>query len=225
MVKNKPSNNNKSYDLIRSDGAQDPFDRILIVCEGKKTEPAYFSEIKNKHRLPTAYVRILSGSGTAPIQIIGHAEKLFKEGCPGGSFEKESFDKIYAVFDRDNHHSYFDALNKADRLHNTLINDERDTVPFIAIPSNPCFELWLLLHYKDVNALMTCKNVITELQNHYSNYAKSSRDTYSITERYLADAFRRANTIKQRTDKSSDSHPVTYVDELVEVLQNLRSEI
>lgn len=35
-----------------------PYDRVLIVCEGAKTEPNYFREIRDAYRLSTANIDI-----------------------------------------------------------------------------------------------------------------------------------------------------------------------
>jgi hypothetical protein len=54
---------------------------FLIVCEGEKTEPNYFREIRAAHRLHTANVEVQpSELGTAPIQVVQYAQTLFKNG-------------------------------------------------------------------------------------------------------------------------------------------------
>ncbi|MDR1462688.1 MAG: RloB family protein [Azoarcus sp.] len=53
------------------------YDRILIVSEGSKTEPNYFSEIRVAYRLHTANVMVRPGElGTAPIQVVQCAQEL-----------------------------------------------------------------------------------------------------------------------------------------------------
>jgi FMN phosphatase YigB (HAD superfamily) len=42
--------------LARKQGLREPFDRVLIVCEGSKTEPLYFQELRAYYRLNTAHV-------------------------------------------------------------------------------------------------------------------------------------------------------------------------
>ena len=46
--------------LARKLGRRASYDRILIVSEGSKTEPNYFSEICAAYRLPTANVEVRS---------------------------------------------------------------------------------------------------------------------------------------------------------------------
>jgi hypothetical protein len=44
--------------LERKQNQRASYDRVLIVSEGSKTEPLYFKEIKNAHRLQTANVEV-----------------------------------------------------------------------------------------------------------------------------------------------------------------------
>ncbi len=103
MAPNRHSRERLAHDLRRKRGDRATFDRILIVCEGKKTEPNYFEEIRQELRLPKTEVRVLhSDAGTEPRLIVDHAVAVF--------LEDPSFDIVYAVFDRDEHKTYHDAL-------------------------------------------------------------------------------------------------------------------
>ena len=87
------------------------YDRVLIVSEGSKTEPLYFKEIKKAHRLQTANVEVHpSALGTEPIQVVRYAKQLFEAGDPYKRVRARAFEKVFAIFDRDDHRSYFDAL-------------------------------------------------------------------------------------------------------------------
>lgn len=73
--------------LERKAGRRASYDRILIVTEGSVTEPYYFREIRSTFRLQTANVQVLpGGDGTAPVQVVNYAERLFLQ----GSIEKIS---------------------------------------------------------------------------------------------------------------------------------------
>ncbi len=37
--------------LKRKKGSKPPYDRVLIVCEGRKTEPLYFNDIRMQNRV------------------------------------------------------------------------------------------------------------------------------------------------------------------------------
>jgi hypothetical protein len=52
-------------DLRRKSGKRPPYDRVLIVCEGEKTEPQYFEEIRKINRVPAVHVRV----GAVPMMV------------------------------------------------------------------------------------------------------------------------------------------------------------
>lgn len=199
-------------------------DRILIVTEGSKTEPQYFGEICSANRLHSAKVEVRpSELGTAPIQVVEYAEQLFKQGDKHKHIRPRSFDRVYAVFDRDEHLSYFEALNKAEQLDGKLKNDEKHPVSFKAIASIPNFELWLLLHYEDIQTPLSRQEVITRLKRHLIGYSKSMRNTFGSTRPHLDTAIQRAEKLATRFTEHSDPEPFTAVVNLVKVLTTLRS--
>jgi len=103
--------------------------RILIVTEGSKTEPLYLEEIRAAHQLHSANVEVQPGQlGTAPIQVVRYAQQLFEEGDLYKGIRPKSFDQVYAVFDRDEHDSYFNALSLAQSLDGKLRSDGLPTV-------------------------------------------------------------------------------------------------
>ena len=98
--------------------------RILIVSEGSKTEPQYLEEIRAAYQLHSANVAVQpSQLGTAPLQVVGYARQLFEAGDLHKGIRPRSFDEIYAVFDRDDHDSYFNALGVVKSLDGRLRND------------------------------------------------------------------------------------------------------
>lgn len=81
-------------------------DRILIVSEGSKTEPNYFNEIRSFCRLSTANIEVRrSELGTAPIQVVEYAQSLFEQGDSHKKIQPRAFERVYVVFDRDQHES------------------------------------------------------------------------------------------------------------------------
>ena len=54
---------------------REPYKRLLIVCEGSKTELLYFEGIKDRYRLRAANVRVTS-KGTAPTSVVKRASEL-----------------------------------------------------------------------------------------------------------------------------------------------------
>jgi hypothetical protein len=141
----KPRNKPNVRSLSRRTNTRERSEAILIICEGKKTEPNYFNAIKREYRLPS--VRVLPSDGTDPKQVVNYAWKLFKDGDSSMHIDPKSFGYVYAVFDRDDHQGYQKAIDYAHDLGN---RKTKGLESFKAIASNPCFELWLLLHFQAV---------------------------------------------------------------------------
>lgn len=201
------------------------YTRILIVTEGSKTEPLYLEEIRAAHRLNSAHVEVQPGQlGTAPIQVVRYAQQLFGEGDLHKGIRPKSFDQVYAVFDRDDHDSYFNALNLAHSLDGKkLRNDDRQLVRFKAIASIPSFELWLLLHYEDVQAPIHRDEVIARLKNHIPGYDKGAGGTFAATRHRLAAATQRAQALAAKFSAYTGPEPFTALHELVTLLTTLRA--
>lgn len=144
------------------------------MSEGSKTEPNYLHEIRQIYRLHTANLAVYpSELGTAPIQVVEYAKTLFEQGDARKSIPPRAFEQVYAVFDRDDHNSYVNALNLAESLDGKLKNDCKQGVRFQAIASVPSFELWLLLHYEDIQAPIHRKEVMARLKKHLPHYEKA----------------------------------------------------
>lgn len=220
---NSPKERQKKQ-LERKLGRRASYDRILIVSEGSKTEPLYFTEIRASFRLHTANVEVRHCElGTAPIQVVEYAKELFENGDRHKHIEPRAFERVYALFDRDDHTSYFNALQRAEMLDGKLRNDSKRAVKFKAVASVPCFELWLLLHYEDIQAPLHRDEVLHRLKRHISGYEKGAGGTYAITCDHKEVAIQRAERLASRFSAYTDPEPYTAVAELVEFLTNLRS--
>ena len=121
-------------ELERKKGRRASYDRILIVSEGSKTEPNYFGEIRMAYSLPTANVVARpSQYGSAPVQVVQYAKALFEHGDSHKNIQPRAFERVYAVFDRDDHASYTEALKLAASLDGKLKNDAKQFIRFEAI--------------------------------------------------------------------------------------------
>ena len=201
-----------------------PYARILTVTEGSKTEPLYLEEICAAHRLNSANVEVHPARrGTAPIQVVRYAQQLFSDGDPHKGIRPRSFDRVYAVFDRDEHESYFNALSLAGSLDGKLRNDDQQPVQFKAVASVPSFELWLLLHYEDVKHPISRDLVMHKLRRYLPGYEKGAGGAFAATQGRLDAAVHRAQALAVRFSAYTAPEPFTGVHELVQMLLKLRS--
>lgn len=133
------------------------------------------------------------------------------------------FDRIFAVFDRDDHHTYAAALAKAIGLTQHMQNDERRKAPFQAIASIPCFELWLLLHFEDVLASLHRDEVYLRLKKHLPLYQKGDKGLWESTKTHLAAAQNRATSLAQTHTAAEGIKPYTNMHELIQRLMQLKN--
>jgi hypothetical protein len=202
--------------LARRQGKRPPYDRILIVCEGSKTEPLYLDDIRKQLRIPTADVKVIhSANGTEPRQVVDSAEQMF--------LASRNFDLVVAVFDKDDHLTYNNALSRAAALDQTLRNSDRKPVGFKAVPSVPCFELWILLHFQDIHAFWHRNDVIAAVSNEgrLPDYRKGSIGIYATTENRIPEATARAEYLRTQFNPATGTDPYTDMDWLVGKLRSL----
>ena len=200
--------------LRRRRATKAPYDVILIVCEGAKTEPNYFTELVKAFRLSNANVRIC-GRGSDPLSVVNFAIETFRQ--------EQEFDRVYCVFDRDRHTTYDAAPNKVRRTR--LGRGSR----IFAIPSVPCFEFWLLLHFAYTTRPFDtpagdsiCSMVIEELKNHIPPYQKGQQDIFYKIQDKLDNAITNARRVEQFHQTSGTDNPSTLVHSLVEYLRDLK---
>jgi len=188
---------------------------VLIVCEGKKTEPKYFNFLKKEWVAPGVNVEICGREcGSAPINVVDFAIGQ-KQGAQK-SESRDKYDQVWCVFDVDKHESLARALDKASA------NGLR-----VAL-SNPCFEYWYILHFeKTGRAFQSSAEAVKRLKKHYSEYDKGNS---SICEKIFKDtdlAIKHSEEViieKQWGDNLSHCNPSTHVHRLVKLLQDIAKE-
>ncbi len=209
---NRGGRKNRERSLARRAATRLPYPRVLIVTEGKKTEPLYFHAIKRELRRPNVHLAIVHAGYSEPLQIVERALEKFRE-----TFE---FDRVYAVFDRDEHLTYSDALRVAASYNCREKNDLDEPVPFEAIPSVPCFELWLLLHFEDIQAPLHRKEAFKRVKGHLPLYDKGYEHAYRDTQMQIAVATQRAERLRGRFRADNGADPFTTVNVLVALLRS-----
>jgi hypothetical protein len=109
-----------------------------VVCEGKVTEPAYINGFVRTLRNATVEVRIHGEHGD-PRRLVDMAKEEKQRAEDEARRRQDEFlayDEVWCAFDRDQHERFHDACQMA-----------RDNQLELAV-SNPCIELWLLLHFR-----------------------------------------------------------------------------
>ncbi|WP_029462845.1 RloB family protein [Serpentinimonas barnesii] len=224
MGKDKqPKHRQAARDLKRRAAVRQPYERLLIVCEGAQTEPQYLREIQQTFRLATAHVQVLhSQIGTEPQQVLEYALTVFKEGDRERGVHAGEFDRIVVVFDRDEHKTYHAALAQAAAQSGKIRNDNRAAVPVDVVASVPCFELWLLLHFEDVHAPLHRHEALQRLKRHLPSYEKGSGGHWAAALDRMELATQRAQRLAKATTAHDGTQPYTAMHELVSRLVHLK---
>ena len=89
---------------------------------------------------------------------------------------------------------------------------------FQAIPSVPCFEIWLLLHFEDVLAPMHRTEVYHRLKAYLPDYDKGQAGHFAATRTLLDAASLRATHLAKKFDAHDAPHPYTEIHRLVNLL-------
>ena len=149
-------------DLRRRKHFTEPRPRILVCCEGQVTEPSYFNRLKREGHNILLHVEVKPG-GKVPQTLVDYALDLKREAEKKARGQKDDnlkYDEVWCVFDVDAHPHLLDAKQKA----------EANRIE-MAI-SNPCFELWLLLHFQDQRAHIERHQVQSACRGHMPGYDK-----------------------------------------------------
>ena len=195
--------------------------KVLIVCEGEKTEPNYFRSFNMMNNSSgLVYEVSCAGGRISTVQVVDRAIALKDEAIASGN----PYDSVWAVFDKDDFRdSDFDnAINKGE-AHG--IN---------CAWSNEAFELWYVYHFDARSTAMKrseYKKIINTRVNDkgYKNgnerfsYKKNDPDMRRILSACQCDESIAIQRAKQQADSFEDysfhSHnPCTMVYKLVNLL-------
>ena len=182
----------------------------LIVCEGEKTEPNYFKAIVETRNSSVISVD-LEGIGSSTVKLVKEAIRLRDK-------DKNKYDRVWAVFDKDDFHDFNKAIE--------LANQNNIKTAW----SNEAFELWYVLHFQYLDTAISRKRYI-EIINRYFRafiptfkYEKNSTDFYHILKKYCNEDQAISNAkrlVSNYTDYNfSSHHPCTMVYNLIEELRH-----
>jgi hypothetical protein len=204
--------------LRRRGPQREPYDYVLIVCEGGKTEPNYLNEMIRHLQLSSANVKVTGDCGSNPRSIVDDAIRRFDD--------DPRFDRVFCVFDRDTHDYYDESLQRV-REHSLVRRDGRRRLgraKFEAITSVPCFEYWVLLHFEYTTAeLLRFADVQTRMRAHNDlrGYSKGGRGLFDLLQPRLSTALQHADRANAAALASDTDNPSTRMPDLMRYLMEL----
>jgi hypothetical protein len=191
--------------------------KVWIVCEGPKTEKKYFESFRSQKEIRYANIEIysISGKNTDPLGIVKYANSHLKE----WGVDFRGGDGVWCVFDVDS--------NKDQILRESYDLAMRKNVQ-IAL-SNPCIELWFLIHYQDQHAGLERDQAKSEFKKFQPRYDGEVNNT-SLNP-LLPKAIERAKHLNDMHDRAgrklvtTESNPSSQIFRLIEFIQDLVQNI
>jgi len=172
-------------DFFRDSNSKPKEKIIVLAYEGNNTEAIYFETLKEDVRFNDDLIYLVSlrrpknDTNSAPKHVFNKLKKEVKN-----EYNFDETDELWMIIDRDSWSNIPEIFS--------LCNAEGNF--FLAL-SNPCFELWILLHLKDLNDFNQ-----QELIDIHTNAKISSKKTYlkNLLSTILADGY---NESKPRPER------------------------
>ena len=207
----KPGRSFSSKKRNRQNRKEKPM--ILITAEGRnETEAKYF----NGFRTPDCpYIIKFHKAGhlTDPTKL---AESIRKR-WDAEEADERTGDMAFVVVDLDNKESKAKEIQQ--------LETKNRVEKFIV--SNPCFEIWYLLHYEySTRSYMNADAVIRELKKHYPEYEKTS-EMFPLLKDKMGNAITNAEKLEDYHKAEEHLHPdasynpYTDVHELVKIVTKI----
>lgn len=132
----------------------------LVICEGE-TEVGYISLLKTWYKSPVRIVSHIEGTKITPSLVEKRAKEL----------RISQWDKVHTFLMYD--------------MDVQTINEKLLRCKAEKLLSNPCFEMWLLLHAKDQKAPVNTEAVIKELKKSAPMWKSYSKSSFTDTQKKL----------------------------------------
>ena len=205
----------KDRSLRRRVEFRTPKRTFLVFCEGTRTEPDYITALRQEPAVrdsASVDIRIdLNASGAVPLTLVNAAA----EARDRNSREQGEIDEVWCLFDVEwpqNHPKLPEARAKA------TVSDVR-----LAI-SNPCFELWLALHFDNRTAWLDNAAAGKLRRDHDKSSGKGLDGSVYMPRRADAAQRARALTAKHAGDGTEFPHdnPSSGMYLLLEAIESNR---
>jgi hypothetical protein len=180
---------------------------IKVYTEGESTEPEYIEALKS---LPLFTESV--GLNITVVEKGGAPSTLVEMARADKSKSNQDFDSFWCVFDVESPRPHDDLQRAVDMAHGNGIR--------LAI-SNPCFELWLILHWQEQSGYLTTSEAV-----HLRSVMDGTKGKHLVPDLYmprLAIARQRAALLRKKHvgdgTRFPDDNPSTtfdlFVDEIL----------
>lgn len=183
--------------------------RIFICTEGSVTEPRYFNDFIEYYRISQAHVILIprEDSLSSPSQIIDKVNQFIKTQKINKKYIQG--DEFWLVLDTD---------RWGYNLHQTI--DEAVQRKYKHAVSNPCFEIWFLLHYKTSDEIkseyhqLNTKSAINTTLHQYPISGLNITDYIHKTDFAIQNAKELDIDSSHRTPQSTGTHIYKLIQDI-----------
>ena len=165
----------------------------LVICEGE-TEVCYINLLKSWYKSPIRIISHIEGTKITPSLVENRTKEL----------KISQWDKVHTFL-------MYDMDVQA-------INEKLRKCKAEMLLSNPCFEIWLLLHAKDQKVAIETDALIKELKKSASVWKNYSKSAFTDTQK----AFLNSNkdiAVARATELHEFLNPSTGIYKLIEMLK------
>lgn len=166
---------------------------LFVFCEGE-TEEAYINLLKSLYRIPSIHIHPKIGGNNITKEYI----KNYKKDKP--THEK---DLNFLIYDLD----VPTMIRRLSKIDNCEL-----------LVSNPCIELWFLLHYKNQTAKTNNAHCYRELENRNKSYKKGAIDQKLKTKLIS----KKDDAVKRAKSLTEFENPSSTIYKLIDILDNLK---
>src|SRR5262245_25818963 len=129
--------------------------RILIVCEGRETEPNYFHGLREEEVSQNFIVEVRKGKGGSCLAVVQQAIAENEKAAARLKY----FDEVWCVCD-------VERAGHREQIREAREYAERSDLQLVL--SNPSFECWFLAHFiRTKRSFADGDKVIQELNRHW----------------------------------------------------------
>ena len=185
---------------------------IVMIVEGHNmTETLYFRQF-NKQRAGYSIKLLASGSSTDPEGMLANLDRFWLS----NDLDPKRGDRGFIVLD-------LDCDDRKGRLIKKL---EKESEIGHFVVSNPCFEVWFLLHFRYTTHAFSSTEIIRELRRFISDYEKN-RDVSELLAPHSDIAYENARKLIQYFEEnqaqwpSNECNPRTDIPEILDVIRSL----
>ena len=182
-------------------------DRLILVVSEDTYAPAQYFELVRANRVRVEVAP--AGAGQSSPQAVLEGARILRKQKPFSEY-----DECWLLMDTD----HWFSLNHRENTMRTI--SEARAEGFRVALSNPCFELWLLLHHEDISPTQPfedCKSVEKQLKVLLGGYNKGNVRTRPFAVENALAAISRGKQLTPDTDAFPIANPGTQVWRLTEV--------